>query len=169
MTETPTNPGSPDAPESSESHADAPKPDTKPDTLGAGRGASVDLASAWRGHRIVSNDGDEWRYADTGVRVPDDVNRGCGHCGLANTPGGFDGCFGHLTGGVMNACCGHGVAEDAYVQFVDRPALRGEAALTFARRQSALVPCLCGGSGVLLSGDLCHSCPAVTRAGAGDE
>jgi len=40
----------------------------------------------------------------------------CGHCGRDATPEGHDGCVGTLIG-VMNACCGHGNPEAAYVQF----------------------------------------------------
>lgn len=40
----------------------------------------------------------------------------CEHCGLEVTPEGHDGCIGTLEG-VMNACCGHGKPEAAYVQF----------------------------------------------------
>jgi len=42
----------------------------------------------------------------------------CGHCGLKRTPEGHDGCIGTLPN-VMNACCGHGETEMAYVQFWD--------------------------------------------------
>lgn len=41
----------------------------------------------------------------------------CGNCGLKRTPEGYDGCIGHLKGGVMNACCGHGNELGAYIQF----------------------------------------------------
>lgn len=75
-----------------------------------------------RGHRIVTlsggmpaNSRSVWVYADTGEPVSANPNRDCGHCGLANTPEGHDGCLGTLPG-VMNACCGHGTGE-AYVQF----------------------------------------------------
>ena len=40
----------------------------------------------------------------------------CGHCNKARTPEGHDGCIGVLPN-VMNACCGHGEAKTAYVQF----------------------------------------------------
>jgi len=42
----------------------------------------------------------------------------CGFCGLDRTPEGHDGCIGTLPG-VMNACCGHGDTEMAYVQYED--------------------------------------------------
>lgn len=40
----------------------------------------------------------------------------CGHCKLARTIEGHDGCVGTLKN-VMNACCGHGETKHAYVQF----------------------------------------------------
>lgn len=53
----------------------------------------------------------------------------CGHCGLARTPEGHDGCLGTLPG-VMNACCGHGGnAEGTYVQFPDGSCVRDDDAL----------------------------------------
>lgn len=49
-------------------------------------------------------------------RTPDD--KPCHHCGLRKTPEGHDGCLGTLPGeGIMNACCGHGDTEDAYIQY----------------------------------------------------
>lgn len=40
----------------------------------------------------------------------------CVYCGLQRTEEGHDGCIGTLKN-VMNACCGHGQDESAYVQF----------------------------------------------------
>ena len=40
----------------------------------------------------------------------------CQHCKLKRTPEGHDGCVGSLQN-VNNACCGHGVTNEAYVQF----------------------------------------------------
>lgn len=40
----------------------------------------------------------------------------CDHCGKKRTPEGHDGCIGTLEG-VMNACCGHGNVNGAYIQF----------------------------------------------------
>ncbi len=41
----------------------------------------------------------------------------CDHCGKSITKEGHDGCMGTLQGNVMNACCGHGNINAAYVQF----------------------------------------------------
>lgn len=69
----------------------------------------------WRGHAI-SYLGDAWVYDDTGRPVAEDPDRPCGHCGMANTPEGYDGCIGEIPG-ATNACCGHGDPGDAYVQY----------------------------------------------------
>lgn len=50
--------------------------------------------------------------------IPGRINSDhCGHCGLDATPEGHDGCLGTLPGDVMNACCGHGNNDSAYIQF----------------------------------------------------
>ena len=53
------------------------------------------------------------RHTEPG-RVNADV---CAHCSKQCTPEGHDACLGTLKGGVMNACCGHGDDEAAYIQF----------------------------------------------------
>lgn len=73
--------------------------------------------NTWRGHPIIEIRHQEWVYRDTGQRVRENPNRPCGHCGLPNTPEGFDGCLGEIPG-AMNACCGHGREADAYVQMI---------------------------------------------------
>lgn len=48
--------------------------------------------------------------------TPDD--KPCHHCGRMKTPEGHDGCLGTLCDPeIMNACCGHGDVEDAYIQY----------------------------------------------------
>ncbi|MCO7246415.1 hypothetical protein [Halomonas sp. Mc5H-6] len=72
----------------------------------------------------------QWIYTDT--RQPTASTweeRPCGHCGDHCTPEGHDPCLGTLPG-VMNACCGHGEANAAYVQFGDRTTVRGQEALS---------------------------------------
>ena len=79
-----------------------------------------------RGHNIILVDG-EWLYEDT--RTPTVGNeRACGACGKSNTVEGHDGCVGTLPN-VMNACCGHGIEEDAYVQHLDGSCTTGAEAL----------------------------------------
>ena len=54
----------------------------------------------------------------------------CGKCGKEPTKEGHDGCIGTLPEEiVMNACCGHGDASYAYVQFWNKPTIRGDAAI----------------------------------------
>ena len=61
-------------------------------------------------------------------------NRVCGKCSIPNTVDGdeeYDGCIGKLQGDVMNACCGHGNSDCAYIQYLGDPddVLRGEDAI----------------------------------------
>lgn len=79
-----------------------------------------------RGHEIYSKDG-VYYYADTDEPTVGN-RRSCGYCGLADTSEGHDGCLGTLPG-VMNACCGHGERQSAYVQFSDEKVVRGREAL----------------------------------------
>lgn len=83
------------------------------------------IESHYRGHatRFVAG---VWVYADTGEIVTD--NRRCGNCHMENREDGHDACLGKLAG-VMNACCGHGETERAYIQFWNQYCIRGERAL----------------------------------------
>ncbi len=78
-----------------------------------------------RGNAIEWN-GKEWVYSDTKRPTVDHWReKSCGYCGLHFTKEGHDGCLGTLPG-VMNACCGHGDINDAYVQFLDGVIVRGD-------------------------------------------
>jgi hypothetical protein len=88
--------------------------------------------STHRGHEIEEAQPDVWVYSDTGDRVSDDPGRDCGACGLAQTEEGHDPCLGTLPG-VMNACCGHGEPDAAYVQIGPDEIIRGADALTWVR------------------------------------
>lgn len=59
------------------------------------------------------------------------TKRPCGKCYKYFTPEGHDGCLGTLPG-IMNACCGHGQTNEAYLQFWDGFCIRGEDALNVA-------------------------------------
>lgn len=85
-----------------------------------------------RGH-AMSNTRNGWVYDDTRQPVRLNPNRACGECGLPQTPEGHDGCLGTLPG-VMNACCGHGRAEDAYVQMDSGQAVYGAKAIRLINR-----------------------------------
>lgn len=67
-----------------------------------------------RGHPIYYKYG-KWFYKDTKTKTLGNV-RGCGYCGMNNTKEDHDGCLGTLPN-VINACCGHGIDNDAYIQF----------------------------------------------------
>ena len=81
------------------------------------------ITSTWRGHEITSIN-DIWIYSDTNQKVSMNKNRSCGHCGKPNTREDHDGCVGMLEG-IMNACCGHGIINNAYVQFRDGSVVNG--------------------------------------------
>lgn len=81
--------------------------------------------SKFRGHCIELAEGD-WVYLDTKESVKDFHSvRSCGNCNKPYTEDGHDACLGKLNG-IMNACCGHGEPEEAYVQFLDGFCIRGE-------------------------------------------
>lgn len=70
-----------------------------------------------------------WIYSDTKEPVPENYKtRHCGNCGKDYTEEGHDGCLGELIG-LMNACCGHGIVSEVYVQFLDGECIRGEDAV----------------------------------------
>jgi hypothetical protein len=56
----------------------------------------------------------------------------CSHCGLDRTIEGHDGCIGTLPN-IMNACCGHGEINMAYVQFWDETTIQGREALNYIK------------------------------------
>jgi len=83
-------------------------------------------SSKLRGHDI-EYDGSRWIYCDSGKPTAHN-QRNCGYCGRADTVEGHDGCIGTLPG-VMNACCGHGTDEDAYIQYRNGPYIYGRDAI----------------------------------------
>ena len=87
------------------------------------------VKSKWRGHDIVCVY-NTWIYWDNYKLVSKNKNRKCGYCNKQNTKEGHDGCLGILPN-VLNACCGHGIIEEAYIQFADNTELRGVKAAQF--------------------------------------
>lgn len=86
------------------------------------------IISHLRGHPIIFVNG-EWLYKDN--RQPTVTtfrDRSCGYCGKAKTADGHDGCLSTLPG-LMNACCGHGQINNAYVQFLDGSIIAKESAV----------------------------------------
>lgn len=93
----------------------------------------VDMRDYFRGHEIVKQ-GDVYVYADNGKSVAETwEGRPCGYCGLANTVEGYDGCIGEVPD-TMNACCGHGNAELAYIQYEDGCRVGEEKAMNTFKR-----------------------------------
>lgn len=86
-------------------------------------------SSKFRGYEIAEIDG-EYVFSDTKERtVLTWESRPCGHCGKHNTAEGHDGCLGTLPG-IMNACCGHGIMDEAYAQFWNGESIHGKDAIT---------------------------------------
>lgn len=83
--------------------------------------------SQYRGHDIFYTN-DKWYYSDTKEPVSENKNRSCGYCGKPNTKEGHDPCIGTIPN-VLNACCGHGNINEAYIQFLDLNIIRGPFAL----------------------------------------
>jgi len=83
----------------------------------------------YRGHEIIFSKVEEkWLYKDAFTPTAENPQRSCGHCGMDDTKDGHDGCLGVLSGGVMNACCGHGQENETYVQFFNGERLSGKIA-----------------------------------------
>jgi len=68
----------------------------------------------------------QWVYADT--LKPITIKRPCKNCGKTPTKEGHDNCLGTLIG-VKNACCGHGIENEAFIQFLDGNSINGKDAL----------------------------------------
>ena len=82
----------------------------------------------WRGHKVELT-GKGYVFSDTKESVSDTwKSRPCGHCGKKFTKEGHDACLGTLPR-VMNACCGHGIEAEAYVQFKNGERLDGAEAI----------------------------------------
>lgn len=82
------------------------------------------IKSHWRGNEMYFKN-DTWFYSSDNTPVPSDKDRACGHCGKSQTIEGHDGCLGTIEG-VMNACCGHGVDNLAYIQLLDGNIISGK-------------------------------------------
>ena len=89
--------------------------------------------SKYRGHPMHFDESREAWVFDDGALVRDWPLRPCGYCNRPSTSEGHDGCLGTLPG-VINACCGHGDINDAYVQLVTGERLSGNAAVQFFTR-----------------------------------
>jgi len=82
------------------------------------------VKSHWRGNEIYFKY-DSWYYSTDNKLVSDDKDRKCGYCKMDQTAEGHDGCLGTLPN-VMNACCGHGVPSECYVQLLNSKVISGK-------------------------------------------
>lgn len=89
-----------------------------------------------RGHKIEKLDG-EFVYSDTKKITVGNV-RPCGYCGLPNTSDDCDGCLGKLPD-IINACCGHGQIDEAYLQYKDGLIISGKQAIKEIKRLKVLL------------------------------
>ena len=82
-----------------------------------------------RGHPTIwLNEIQKWVYEDTKESI-NDVIRPCVQCGAImsddiESDGAIDFCLGKLEG-VISACCGHGIVEEAYISFDNGLIIRG--------------------------------------------
>ena len=85
------------------------------------------VRSHFRGYPIIFIN-DEWLYEDTKTKAGFGREvRSCKKCGLSfdgSNNGDPDPCLGNLPG-VNNACCGHGIKEEAYVRFKNGIVIKG--------------------------------------------
>ena len=81
----------------------------------------------FRGNEITTKDGVS-HYLNGSLTVDNWKTMPCGRCGKTFDKNGHDSCLGELIG-LMNACCGHGNDEEAYIQFLDGNCVRGKDAI----------------------------------------
>jgi len=91
------------------------------------------VRSFFRGNEIIIKDNGCF-YADNLISTVG-YERDCGYCGKGRTEEGHDGCLGTLEN-VVNACCGHGNKNEAYVQFDDNT-IRGNEAIKYIAESKA--------------------------------
>ena len=91
------------------------------------------IESKFKGHDIICKDG-AWLFKDTNELVSEKHKEvACGYCNANNTEDDHDGCIGRLPG-VINACCGHGIENDSYIQFSDKFVISGKKATVIINR-----------------------------------
>lgn len=87
----------------------------------------IKSAAYLRGRRIELVD-NVFVYCDTGLPTAEThKERPCGNCGKYSIKDGheeYDACLGKLPD-LMNACCGHGTDNEAYVQYWDGKVISG--------------------------------------------
>lgn len=85
-----------------------------------------------RGHDIEAYNNEKWLFSDSRKLVSENININCGNCGEESTVEGHDGCLGTIPN-IMNACCGHGVESECYVQFLNGRCISGKEAIIYLR------------------------------------
>jgi len=89
----------------------------------------------YRGHDIeYIYENDNWIFSDTKTSVSENKNIKCGNCGKPQTSEDHDDCIGSLKN-VLNACCGHGNSNEAYIQFSDKSEIRGIDAVKYIKER----------------------------------
>jgi len=96
--------------------------------------------SYYRGREIRKTKSNTWIYSDTKTPVKLSKIRSCGYCNQFPTKEGHDACIGILNN-VMNACCGHGKDDEAYIQFLNGVCIRGKEALIIIKKRSKINAC----------------------------
>ena len=78
--------------------------------------------------------------------ISDGQNGKCAKCGMlsildsekGNEHEVYDGCIGKISGDVMNACCGHGDNNMAYIQYWNGDRISGDRAVLEQKRTSSI-------------------------------
>lgn len=84
--------------------------------------------SKLRGNDIYYKD-NQWYYLDDDKPTAETwKDKPCGQCNLPNRSDEHDACLGELPN-VINACCGHGNVDEAYIVYEDETIERGDAAI----------------------------------------
>ncbi len=100
-------------------------------------------SSKLRGHKIEYTN-KEWLYCDTKKStILTHKDRECGNCGRHKTKDGHDSCLGIIPG-VINACCGHGNKDEAYLQALDGTVIQGKIAtiiISIIKRKRSEIIC----------------------------
>ena len=89
-----------------------------------------------RGHDVEVVD-EMYVFSDTKELVIESPRRSCNNCNKERTEEGHDACLGALPL-VSNACCGHGVISETYIQFFNFICIRGQFAKIIIRILKAI-------------------------------